>query len=167
MCIRIPIKVPRATRTGTQSHNKEHHKEGTSGYTRSYTVHIILAQIDDVQCHTQTHPQFKNGHHWLLGSIVLGGYRQPSTTLQNSTPKRTGQNPERISQQAISWHTRQDFLKIPSLWEAALESERKYASQKSSWNLISLPSILMFRTNIIDNIDLYPCSFSHILISLR
>ena len=28
-------------------------------------------------------------------------YRQPSTTLQNSTPKQAGQNPESISQEAI------------------------------------------------------------------
>ena len=28
----------------------------------------------------------------------------------------------------LSWNTRQDFLKIPSLWEAALDTERRYFS---------------------------------------
>ena len=64
-------------------------------------AYIVLLQIDDEQCHTQTHPQFEYKHQWLHGQVVLGVNRQPSTTLQNSTPKLAGQNPESISQQAI------------------------------------------------------------------
>ena len=45
-------------------------------------------------------------------------------TLQNSIPKLARTNPKRISSN-LSWNTRQDFLKIPSLWEAALETERR------------------------------------------
>ena len=38
----------------------------------------------------------------------------------------------------LSWNTRQEFLKTPSLWEDALKTERD-VSQKSSWNQMSLP----------------------------
>ena len=40
-----------------------HHIEGASGYTLSSRARIILPEIDDVQNHTQTHHQLKNGQH--------------------------------------------------------------------------------------------------------
>ena len=47
---------------------------------------------------------------------IHGMYQQPSTTLQNSTPKLAGQSPESNSKEAIyQWNTRQDFLMIQSL----------------------------------------------------
>ena len=50
---------------------------------------------------TQTHPQLGIGYHFLHGPVVQVVYRQPSTTLQNSTPKREGRNPGNISQEVI------------------------------------------------------------------
>ena len=41
-------------------------------------------------------PQLKIGHRWLYCPVVYDVYLQPSTTLQNNTPKRAGQNPESI-----------------------------------------------------------------------
>ena len=53
-------------------------------------------------CNPQTHRmQFKNWQHWLHGPEVQKVYLQPSTTLQNSTLKRAGLNPESISEEAI------------------------------------------------------------------
>ena len=48
----------------------------------------------------------------------------------------------------LSWNTRQDFLKIPSLWEAALETERRYFSK------------VIFESNITPNITRSSDSFS-------
>ena len=67
------------------------------------------------------HTPVKKSLRWLHGSIVWCVYWQPSTTLQNSTLKREGQNSESIYQEA--------FDKIPSVWEAALETERRYFSK--------------------------------------
>ena len=44
--------------------------KSASGYTWSCTAYIILPQIDDVQGHTQTHPQLKNWHQWQHGPVV-------------------------------------------------------------------------------------------------
>ena len=46
-------------------------KEGASGYTWSCTAYIRLPQVDNVQGHTQTHPQLKNYMHYQAGSIIL------------------------------------------------------------------------------------------------
>ena len=88
----------------------EHHQEGAPGYTWSYKAYTRLLRIDDEKCHTQTHPQLETGNHWLHGQVVKGVYRQQSTTLQNSTKKLAGQNPESISQEAIYHGT----LTVPS-----------------------------------------------------
>ena len=73
-----------------------------------------MSQIDDEHCHTRTHPLFKNWQHWLHDPVVQDVYLQPSTTLQISTPKRAEQ-----THKPIALNTCKDFLKIPSLWEAA------------------------------------------------
>ena len=50
------------------------------------------------------------------------------TAEENS---KTGKTKPRnhLSRTDLSWNTRQDFLKIPSLWEAALETKRKCFSK--------------------------------------
>ena len=48
----------------------------------------------------------------------------------------------------LSWNTRQDFLKIPSLWEAALETERRCFSK------------VILESNITPNITRSSDSFS-------
>ena len=106
----------------------EHHKQGASGYTWSSTAYIILPQIDDVQCHTQTHMQFKNRHHWLHGPAVLCMYQQPSTTLQNSTTKRAG-----LTLKGTTYHGK--FAKTFSrnqVFEKMFWKLTQDASQKSS-----------------------------------
>ena len=65
--------------------------EGAMGYTSPYTAYYTeLPQIDDEQCHTQTHPQLENGPHWLHSPVVYGVYRQLSsehyTAEQYSNP---------------------------------------------------------------------------------
>ena len=57
-------------------------------------------------------------------------YRQPNTTLQNSIPKLAKTKPQKyLPMSNLSWNSRQDFLKIPCLWEAALETERRCFSK--------------------------------------
>ena len=75
----------------------EHHKVSASDYLWSCATYIILPQTDDEQGHNKAHHQLKNRHHWLRGPIVKGVYQQPSTILQNSTPKRAELNRESIS----------------------------------------------------------------------
>ena len=52
--------------------------------------------------------------------------RQPSTTLLNGTPKlhRRTSRRKHLSIINLSIHNSPDFLKISSLWEAALKTER-------------------------------------------
>ena len=55
-------------------------------------------------------------------------YRQPSTTLDTSTQTGRIKPRNHLSRSDLSWNTRQDFLKIPCLWETALETKRRYFS---------------------------------------
>ena len=80
----------------------ELHKEGVSGYTWAYTAYIIMPQIDDVQCLSQTHPQLNNGTTDYTRSSNLKCVSAPSTTLEERTPNWAGQNPESIFQEAIN-----------------------------------------------------------------
>ena len=79
--------------------------------------------------HSST-PPVRNRAPLTAQSSSYGEYRQPSTTLQNITPKLSRQNPESISQRIdLSWNARLDFLKIPSLCEAVLETEQRCFSK--------------------------------------
>ena len=50
------------------------------------------------------------------------------TAEQNSKTGKTKPQKHR-PMSIVSWNTRHDFLKIPSLWEAALETERRCFSK--------------------------------------
>ena len=70
-------------------------------------------------------PELGTWHHWLHGQVVCVNW-QPSNTLQNSTPTYAIQKSQKHhSRSDLSWNTHQDFLKIPSLWEAALETKQR------------------------------------------
>ena len=60
ICVPCATNAPHLTRTGTYGPGREHHKEVVSGCSSPCTAYVILPQIDDVQCHTQTHIQLKN-----------------------------------------------------------------------------------------------------------
>ena len=65
-------------------------------------------------------------------------YRQPNTTLQYSTSKLAGQNPESISQ-GVVYH--EILARTSSRYQAfvnLLWNPSEVASQKSSWNQMSL-----------------------------
>ena len=63
---------------------------------------------------------------------------------------KTGKTKPRkhLSRCHVSWNIRQDFLKIPSLWEAALETTRRCSSKVS------------FESNVAPNITRWSDSFS-------
>ena len=106
----------------------EHHKEGASGYAWSYTVCIRLPLIDDVECHTQTHHQLKNWHQWPHGSLSGVSAAEHHTSEQNSNTSI--KKPRKLLIRSnLSPKTHQDFLKISSLWEAALERKRSCFSK--------------------------------------
>ena len=79
--------------------------------------------------------------HWW--TVLSKGGMQPSTTLVNSTPKeacsraphwwtvlsKRGKTKPRkhLTSSNLSRNTRQDFLKTPFFWEAALETERRFS----------------------------------------
>ena len=77
----------------------EHHKEGAMGYIWYHKAYIILLQIDDLQCHNQTHAQWINsGHHTGQEFKVYVSVAEQHTAEQSS--KRAGQNPDNISHEA-------------------------------------------------------------------
>ena len=61
------------------------------GLLLTYTAYKILPQIDDVECHAQKHPQFRNGHHALttrsssLWCVSAAGHNtaEPEADTQN------------------------------------------------------------------------------------
>ena len=87
--------------------------------------------------------EFTNGLYLLISSIYsllnTGVYRQPSTRLQNSTPKLAGQNPESISHEAIYHGTLaiRTFSRY-QVFEKLLWKPSEDVSQRSSWNQMSL-----------------------------
>ena len=105
-------------------------QRGCIGLRPILQSNIIVPQIDDVQCYIWSRHPLKIWYCILHNSVAWGGYRQPNTQLQNRTPKWAGQNPESISRGAIlSLNARKDFLKIPSLWEAPMETELGFFSK--------------------------------------
>ena len=82
--------------------------------------------------HSNTPPVKNQAPLTARSSSVYCVYWWPITRLQNSTPKLAGQKTESISQEAIYHGTLvacQDFLKIPSIWETALEIEQRCFSK--------------------------------------
>ena len=77
---------------------------------------------------------------WTLiyGPVVSCLYRLPSTTLQNSTPKLAGRNPENISHGALQLEILARTSRCQA-FEKLLWKPSEDASQKSSWNQMSLP----------------------------
>ena len=67
---------------------------------------------------------------------------------------KTGRRKPRkhLSRSYLSWNTRQDFLKMPSLWEAALETERRCFSK------------VIFESNVTPKITRSSDSFSKVSI---
>ena len=117
-------------RTGTCGSGR-HHKEGASRYTWSYTAYIILPQIDDQQCHAQQTPmQLKK-----LAPLTTrsSSWRWVSAAEHHTTEQysKTGSTKPRLHfpRSNPSWNTREEFLKIPNLWEAALEAQRRWSSK--------------------------------------
>ena len=126
----------------------EHHKEDASGYTWSCSADIILPQIDEVQGHTQTHPQSRNWDQWLHCPVVaqnavcsvaqcgaVSCMRAPHcrTVLYNGTTK-----PRKHLQEAI-YH--EIFARTSSRYQAfekLLWKPNEDTSQKSSGNQMSL-----------------------------
>ena len=98
---------------------------------------------------TLPHPQLKNWHHWFHGpgAYIPGVFLvQQSNRLQNSTPKRAGQNPESISKETI-YH--QILARISSRYQVFMKllwKPSEDASQKSSWNKISIPIYQLHQT---------------------
>ena len=87
---------------------------------------------------TLKYTQIKKVHHWQHGPVVYGVNMQPSTTLQNSTPKRAEQNPERISEGAIYRGMLARTSSIYLVFEKPLRKPSKDAFKKSSWYKMSL-----------------------------
>ena len=103
-----------------------------SGYTRSYTAFKVLPQIDHrrwVMTRSNT-PSVRKRAPLTKRSSSL---RCVSATEHHTAEQcyKTGKTKpwKHLPRSDLSWNTRQDFLKIPSLWEAALETERRFVSK--------------------------------------
>ena len=86
----------------TATSGLEHHKDGALDYTLSYTTYTVLPRstMSNV-ANKHTHSQKTGTTDYTIHKFNYGVCRQQSTTMQNSTPKLAGQNPESISQEAI------------------------------------------------------------------
>ena len=90
-------------------------------------------------------------------SRSLKCYLQPSTTLQKSIPKQAARRKPRkqLPWSIVSWNTWQDFLKIPSLWDTTLETERRCFSK------------VILESNIAPNITIgHQTSSAHAVLSI-
>ena len=126
------------------------YRNAVSG-ARFLTGGVFECDIDE-QCHTQTHPQLGTGHHWQHGEAVLSCVlaAEHHTAEQYSKTGRTKPGKD-LSKSELSWNTRQDFLKIPSLWEVAQETKRRCFSN------------VILETNVTPNITRSSDSFSTVL----
>ena len=105
--------------------------------------------------HGGTPPAIKQAPLTMLSSssrCVLAA--EHHTAEQDSKPYKT--KPQKhLPMSNLSWKTHQDFLKIPSLWEAAMETERRCFSK------VNLES------NVTPNISRSSDSFSTVLSMVR
>ena len=128
---RYATRAPRVTRTGTK---------GPSGATLSGYIglHQILYSIQSTatdrrwaMSHSNT-PPVRNRALLTTRSSIL---RCVSVVEHHTAEQysKTGRSKPRkhLPSSGLSWNTRQDFLKIPSLWEAALETKRRCFSKIS------------------------------------
>ena len=93
-----------------------------------YSIHSTATDWRWVMSHANKHP-VRNRTPLTTRSSCL---RRVSATDHHTAEQysKTGWTKPwtRLTSSDLSWNTRQDFLKIPSLWEAALETERRYFS---------------------------------------
>ena len=93
---------------------------------RHLTLNImILLQIDDVQCFTQTHTPVKKRAPLITRSSRLRfvSAAEHHSTERYSNTGRTKPQSKASPRSNLSRNTLQDFLEMPSLWKATLETE--------------------------------------------
>ena len=111
---------------------REHHVEGASRYTRSYTAYTLHSTATDrrwAMTHLNTFPIKKlaplTTRSCSLRCVSAAEhYTEEQCSKTGSTKPR-----EHLPNSDLSWNTGQDFLKPPSLWEAALETKRRCFSK--------------------------------------
>ena len=116
-------------RTNMHTTRARHHKEGALGYTLSSTAYTCITATDRrwTIIRSSTH-QFKKNDTLIMqrsSSFRCVSAAEHHTAEQWAKTGRT--KPPKAS---LSLNTRQDFLKIPSLWEAALVTERRCFSKE-------------------------------------
>ena len=132
---RCAIKVPRVTRTGTQGKCRApqsgciglHLTRSDYTYLVQHTQHCHRSTMGKITVKHATSEKAGTTDYTAATSKVCIGSQTPHcrTVFQNGKTKPQKHLP--MSNQ--SWNTRQDFLKIPSLREAALETERRCFSK--------------------------------------
>ena len=131
----IPISATKAPHENSVAHSAQvvHHKESESSCNWSYRASLILPQIDHVQCY----PPFKK-----LSPCIDYTVQKFKACIGSRTPHcrivlQSGQ--DNVLKEQSPLNTPQDFFMIPSLCEAALETERRCFSKIILWNQMSLP----------------------------
>ena len=132
--IKSVTRAPRETRTGTYGTRIEHHKEGDAGNTWSYTAYTVQSQIDNEQCHTQTHPQVKKCSsltaRWI--SLRCVSAAEHHTAEQYSKTGRTKLPSKHLPRSIMEFSPW-----LPKVFEKLLWQPSEDASQMSSWNTTS------------------------------
>ena len=92
-----------------------------SVYTWPYTAYTVLPQIDDEQCYIlpvrKRAPQITRSN--SLRCVPAAEHHTAKKYSETSRAKHQ----KYLTRSYLLWNTSQNFLKIPSLWEAALETE--------------------------------------------
>ena len=112
-----------------------HHSARASGYTWSY---IPYTEVDRTatdrrwKMSQSNTPHVRNRASLTTRSSSLRRISAAEHHTEEQYFKTGRTKPQKhLSRSDLSWNTRQDFLKIPSLWEAALETKRRCFSKVS------------------------------------
>ena len=126
------------TRTGTYCPGRAPLR-GCTGYTWSYmySIHSITTEWWAMS-HSDTPPVWNQAPLTARSSSLRCEWLL-STTLKNSSPKWTGQNPKSISQEAIYHETLDRTSSRYQVFEKLFWKLSEDASQRSSFNWMSLP----------------------------
>ena len=95
-------------------------------WTWSYTAYPVRPQIDDEQ---YTHPVRKRAPLTTRSSSLRCVSAAEHHTAEQYSKTGLTKPRQHLPSSDRSWNIRQDFLKIPSLWEAALKTERQCFSK--------------------------------------
>ena len=126
---RCAITAPRVTRTGTYGTGRAPQRGCIGLHLILYSIHNTATERRCERSHSNTPPVKKLAPLTTRSSnLRCVSAAEHQTAEQYSKTDKTN-HLKHLPRSDLSWNTCQDFLKIPSRWEAALETERRCFSK--------------------------------------